>query len=321
MEEVSVIVVAHNSGRVIGDCLDTLQGCAEVIVVDNASTDGTVAEVRKRLWVKLIATSENLGFAGGVNRGARAAKSPCLLVLNPDVALTSKLEPMVAACREHGIAAGCLTDEDGAPQIGFAIRRLPTPWMLSFECLGINALWKSNPINRSYRCLDQDLAKPAFVEQPAGAFLMIRSDVFRGLGGFDETFWPVWFEDVDFCRRAKDAGYRIAHIPAVRAAHIGGHSVKNISPIYQRLYWYGSLLKYAGKHYRPIAFRAVCFAVIIGSLVRSVTGIGTRRSERLFEVYGRVIRLAASAMLTGHVVCPETAGFLNRARSCSAGGR
>ncbi len=76
--------------------------------------------------------------------------------------------------------------------------------------LGLNRLWPGNPVNRRYRCLDLDLEAAADVEQPAGAFLLIRRDAWQALGGFDEGFHPIWFEDVDFLKRARDAGYRRA---------------------------------------------------------------------------------------------------------------
>lgn len=295
MQGVTAIVVTHNSEHEVGACLDALRnGCSEVIVVDNASGDGTLQEVRRRPWVRVVAKSENLGFAGGVNAGVRQATGTILLLMNPDAVLTSGLEPLIAACAQHGIAAGALTDLDGQIQAGFTVRSLPTPAALAFECLGLNRSWARNPVNRRYRRLDADLTKPASVEQPAGAFLMIRRDVFDKLGGFDERFWPVWFEDVDFCRRALDAGYEISYVPSVTASHAGGHSVRQIPSGFKQLYWYGSLLKYARKYYSSLAFRVICFAVIIGSLFRVIAGIRDRRDSAPFSIYRRVIRLAAS---------------------------
>mgnify|MGYP000943001644 CR=1 FL=1 len=223
MRGVTAIIVTYNSEQEIGACLDALQNeCSGTIVVDNASEDATLAEVRRRPWVTVVAQSENLGFAGAVNAGARLATGTHLLLMNPDAVLTAPLDPLVAACSQHGIAAGALTDADGRIQAGFTVRSLPTPAALVFECLGLNRFWPSNPVNRRYRRLDADLTKAAFVEQPAGAFLMIRRDVFDKLGGFDERFWPVWFEDVDFCRRALDRGYRIVYEPKSAVYHQKG---------------------------------------------------------------------------------------------------
>ena len=306
MLDVSAIVVTHNSESEIGECLDALRGCGQVLVVDNASSDASAALAARRLWVEVMANPDNRGFATAVNQAARSALGRYLLLLNPDAVLTTGCEGLMTACEESGIAAGCLTDSAGMAQTGFAVRRLPTPAMLAFECLGINRVWPTNPVNVRYRCLDLDLSRPGPVEQPAGAFLMIRRDVFEELNGFDEGFWPVWFEDVDFCRRALDRGYGIEYRPDARARHFGGHSVRNIEPKYQCLYWYGSLLRYAGKHYRPLAFRMICCSVVLGSLLRLLAGM-LRPGGGPQGDYKKVLCLAVASLLAGKVVYPAAA--------------
>ena len=192
------------------------------IVVDNASSDSTVDRVRARSGVRLIANDQNRGFAAAVNQGVRdSGDSEFILVLNPDAHLLTAVDRLVESTRRHGLAAGRLVDETGRTQAGFTVRRFPTPAALVCELFGINRLWPSNPVNRRYRYLDRDLDQPGPAEQPAGAFLMVRRDVWKKLGGFDEQFYPVWFEDVDFCRRAVDAGYQIDYVPSVVARHQG----------------------------------------------------------------------------------------------------
>jgi hypothetical protein len=102
---------------------------------------------------------------------------------------------------------------------------------------------------------------------------MIRRDVWEKLGGFDESFYPIWFEDVDFCRRALDAGYRIEYVPEVKAAHEGAHSINRLSPGCRARYWYGSLLRYAGKHFGPAAYRAVWLSALLGAIPRAAAGM------------------------------------------------
>ncbi len=191
------------------------------IVVDNASRDRTVERAQAHPGVRVIANRENRGFAAAVNQGIRAVESEYILLLNPDAQLLTSVDALVSASAQYGLAAGRLVDSNGRAQAGFTLRRFPTPAALIFELFGINRLWPSNPVNRHYRYLDRDLAQPGSVEQPAGAFLMTRRDVWERLGGFDEGFHPIWFEDVDYCRRAVDAGYRIEYVPAVTARHHG----------------------------------------------------------------------------------------------------
>ena len=269
------------------------------IIVDNASSDNTVDQVRAQGGVSLIANPENRGFAAAVNHGAREAdESDFILLLNPDVELLTTIDKLTESARRHGLAAGRLVDREGRTQAGFTLRRFPTPAALACELFGINRLWPSNPVNRRYRCLDRDYDQPGMVEQPAGAFLMVRRDIWSKLGGFDEQFYPVWFEDVDFCRRAMDAGYEIAYIPSVIARHKGGHSVGKIPEGRRATYWCVSLLRYGAKHFQPGAFRGICAAVALSSVPRMVLGVIASRTLSSGGIYLKIMRFAGRCLVT-----------------------
>jgi N-acetylglucosaminyl-diphospho-decaprenol L-rhamnosyltransferase len=269
------------------------------VVVDNASSDDTVERVRSRTGVRLIANPGNRGFAAAVNQGAREAGQPeFLLLLNPDAFLATPLDNLIEAGRRHGLAAGKLVGEDGRAQQGFSIRRFPTPAALVFELLGLNRMWPGNSVNRHYRYLDRDPDQPGPVEQPAGAFLIVRRDVWERLGGLDEQFHPVWFEDVDFCRRAADAGYQIEYVPSVTARHAGGHSVGQVPRSYRAMYWCDSLLRYAVKHFQPLAYRGVCAAVIVSAVPRMVAGMVQERSLAPVAMYFKILKLASRRLVS-----------------------
>jgi GT2 family glycosyltransferase len=306
MKQAAIVVVSYNSAGVIGRCLDSClkhaADEADVIVVDNASSDGTREQVLRRPAVRLIPNSQNRGFAAAVNQGVAAAGSPCALLLNPDAELMSGLGPMLDACGKGAAAVGGnLVGEHGEPQRGFAVRSLPTAAALALEVLGVNRLWPGNPVNRRYRCLGRDPGQPGEVEQPAGAFLMFRKDAWEAVGGFDESFFPLWFEDVDFCRRLRNKGLAVWYDPRALARHRGGHSVHQVQWEFRTLCWYASLLRYASKHFRPAERRAVCLAASVGAVLRSVTGIWTGRSLTPVVVFGKVIRLALRCMADGRV--------------------
>lgn len=291
----AIIVVTYNSAGVIDACLDAaLASGAEVIVVDNASPDGTAERVRRRSGVRLIANATNRGFAAAVNQGVAATEQPFLLLLNPDAILEEGLDLLVKAAQEAGAGAstGQLLDMDGRFQGGFAVRRLCTPASLVFESLGINRLWPGNQVNRRFRCQDFDGTKMGYVEQPPGAFLLFSRVVFTQLGGFDERFYPLWFEDVDFCKRLKDKGLLIVYEPRAKARHQGGHSVHQLPWEGKVLYWYGSLLKYSAKHFSRLSHRMVALGVMGGAMTGLVVGILVRRSLEPLPVYGKVIRSA-----------------------------
>jgi GT2 family glycosyltransferase len=301
MLPIGIVIVTYNSGAVIGPCLDAaLKSGAAIVVVDNASSDSTRAEVLSHS-VRLLTNDKNLGFAKAVNQGFALLNCPYVLLLNPDAVLRSSLEPLRAACDLPGAAgaSGLLLDAKGKPQTGFMVRQLPTPAALAMESLMLNRLWRGNPINAAYRGLKLDYAVQQRVEQPAGAFLLIRRAVWEELGGFDERFSPLWFEDVDFCRRAVDQGYCFYYVPSAVAVHTGAHSVPTLTLEMRRVYWYRSLLGYAAKHFRPSGVRAVCLAVITGSFLRAAVDAALERSLRPFATYSKVVRLASRLLIGG----------------------
>jgi N-acetylglucosaminyl-diphospho-decaprenol L-rhamnosyltransferase len=301
MRDTGVVVVTYNSEKFVGPCLDALRDLeVDVIVIDNHSKDQTVEQVLSR-GVRCIANDQNRGFAAAVNQGIQAIDSSRILLLNPDAVLQSGLGALREACEmpHTAGASGKLLNVAGEPQTGFMVRRLPTPLDLIFEVLLINRAWPRNPVNWHYRCLGFDYDREQPVEQPPGAFLMIRRDVWLELGGMDESYYPLWFEDVDFCRRARDRGYRFQYVPVAVAKHTGGHSILKI-PLEQReIYWYGSLLRFGARHFHGWSHAMVCLAVIIGSFLRMTVSVALRRSLSPIAVYGRVVRLAGRYLVSG----------------------
>src|SRR5262245_60932716 len=129
MSAIGIVIVTHNSEEHIGSCLNAaLRTGARIVVVDNASHDGTIAEAARR-GVQVIANSTNCGFAGGVNQGFAVLETPYVLLLNPDSVVMNDLTPLKEACdlpRAAG-AGGRLLDSRGKEQTGFMVRRLPQP--------------------------------------------------------------------------------------------------------------------------------------------------------------------------------------------------
>ena len=317
MTRTGIVVVTYNSADVIGRCLDAcLRNASQVpvVVVDNASRDLTREEVGKRPAVKLIANSVNRGFAGAVNQGVAELDTELVLVLNPDVELETCLDGLEIACTRDGaaVAGGRLLDERGHVQTGFTLRRFPTPLALIFEALGLNRLAPRNPVNRPYRCLDLDLSSDQEADQPPGALLMFRREVWHKLGGFDTHFYPLWFEDVDFCRRARDLGMKIQYVARVTARHHGGHSIAKLEWASRELYWYVSLLKYASKHFRPYAYRGVSAAIVLASMFRAGFQVIRQRSFRPIRVYARVAQLAGRGCLLGRAAAVRSWNGLSK---------
>ncbi len=296
----SIVVVTYNSAAFLPDCLASLAGTsAELIVVDNASSDGSAELAGSALCgrVCVLANVRNLGFAAAANQGARAATGDLVLFLNPDTVLLEGLEALEARLRERpdaGAAAGLLVEENGKPQRGFSVRRFPGFFSLAFEVLGWNRIWPGNPVNRRYRCLDLSLDETAEVEQPAGACLMIKKEVLEQVGMFDENFYPLWFEDVDLCLRLCRAGFRTLIEPGCRFRHRGGHSLETVPFEQRQLFWYRNLFYYVEKHLGSAAALAMRALVCAGACARMTAALIAGQDSNRIGAFRAVISLALS---------------------------
>jgi N-acetylglucosaminyl-diphospho-decaprenol L-rhamnosyltransferase len=286
----TAIVVTYNSGAAIAACLEALaREYCEIIVVDNASADDTLARVEEFANlhpVRLLANNQNRGFGAAVNQGAKEANGDSLLILNADaIAEPGAVAAMLHCMTSTGADAvgGALLNSDGQPDRGFAFRRLPTLWALIFEATLVNQIWPGNPVNRSYRCLDADYAQQQEVEQPAGACMAVKRAAFERVGGFDEQFFPVWFEDVDFCKRLRDQGSRIFYCPDAHFRHGGAHSVRQLSFRDKQLFWYGNTLRYARKHFSSGQVFLLRLAIMKGMLLRSIGALFGAKQAPLEE--------------------------------------
>lgn len=297
-----VVIVTYNSADVIGNCIEGClrAGANPIVVVDNASQDATIAEVERRPGIRLIANAINRGFAGAVNQGFTALKEvESILILNPDATPVSGVSALAEAVGTPsvGAATGRLVDHNGLEQHGFNVRALPTAWTLVFEVLGLNRVWPGNPVNRKYRGKAPETGGE--VEQPAGAFLMVRRAAWAEIGGFDEQFFPIWFEDVDFCKRLRERGYKIRFIPEAIAQHQGGHSASALLWKERQLFWYGSLLRYASKHLSATSRRVVAVAVMLACFPRMIAGMFQVGISEPVSVYSRVVWLAGKSLRKG----------------------
>ncbi len=227
MAEVSAIVVTYNAAPWIERPLESLRGTgAEVIVVDNGSTDGTLELVRERFPEARIVEQENRGFGAGNNTGMRAASGRYFLLLNPDAWLTEgALEDLVAFIDEHPEAAVVgprLLNPDGSLQR--SVRGYPTPWRLATEYFflrklaphteALNALFGAGFDHKSVREADYLF----------GACLLVRREAVDSIGGFDEDFF-LMSEEVDWLYRFRQAGWKVLFYPGAEAYHVVGASL------------------------------------------------------------------------------------------------
>ncbi len=306
--KLAAVIVTYNSSGCIGGCLEAClrfqhEFAAGIVVVDNASPDGTSDIAGRYAGVRVVANNSNRGFAGAANQGFSLVEgADAVLLLNPDAVLLSPPSLLASELESDARLAavgGQLLDESGVPQGGFQVRRFPTAAALAFEVLGVNRLLPGNPVNRRYRALDLDPGRNAENIQPAGACLLIRRTAWHAAGGFDEGFYPLWFEEVDLLQRLRGEGWTTRYICAFSARHAGAHSVRSLSWASRQLYWYSSLLRYASLYFQDRKRILICGAVILGILPRMVTGMFLQRSIRPFGVGLKVIGLAITYLWTG----------------------
>ncbi|MCH9648412.1 MAG: glycosyltransferase family 2 protein [Deltaproteobacteria bacterium] len=229
----------------------------ELIVVDN-SASAEVSEQR----VRLLRPAENLGFGGGANLGVREARAPVVLILNPDaVPEPGALEALLDGFRRHPEAMGLaprLSGSDGEPQFRWQLRPLPTLLTLLAQALLIPA-GAGSP---------REPAEGSLVEQPAAAALALRRRAFVDLGGFDERFYPAWFEDVDLARRFQNQNLPLLYWPASRFRHGLGGSVPHLG--YGPFLWiyYRNLMLYLAKHHGPLGVGLARLLLAVGMVLR-----------------------------------------------------
>jgi GT2 family glycosyltransferase len=254
--DLSIIVVTFNSARHIAACLASLGPAldglrAEIIVVDNASTDGTVAAIRGLADVRVIAMPANRGFAAGVNGGLRAATGRYVAWINPDTEIVGgRFADVVSWLDAHptvGIAGLKLLDTAG--HVEPSDRGFPGfHSALGHRYSLLTRVWPGNPFSRRYlrTGADRDGVRPA--DWVSGAALVHRRALADGLGGLDEGFF-MYCEDVDFCYRALQRGSETRYLPLVTLRHEVGASSSAVKPEMIRAR-HASLWRYYRKHYR-----------------------------------------------------------------------
>jgi GT2 family glycosyltransferase len=220
------IVVSYNTGPALADCLASIGGVDEIIVVDNGNAAREVATldafVASRPSARLLRGHGNIGFAAACNKAAQVAKSDVLVFVNPDVVLNADAIPRLVAAVEQSpppaIVGGDLRDGDGRPERGSRRDRL-TLWRAFVAFTGLTRLESLGPMFRDFNRHRDPVPNHAVrVGAISGALFAIRKSDFDAIGGFDEGYF-LHVEDLDLCRRAEDAGWRVLFAPGPHGIH------------------------------------------------------------------------------------------------------
>jgi N-acetylglucosaminyl-diphospho-decaprenol L-rhamnosyltransferase len=271
MATISAVIVNFNAGPHLLDCVRSLkgEGVDEIVVADNASTDGsTEAVMRAEPSVVVQRTGGNLGFGAGANRGAAHASGDVLLVMNPDTVVEPGMVKVLVEALDRDRGIGII-----GPRVENPDNTL-YPSARAFPALGdaighafLGFVWPANRFSRRYKMLDWDHATGRDVDWVSGTAMMVRREAWDALGGFDEGYF-MYVEDVDLCWRAWQAGWRVSYEPAARVVHAIGVS-SDQTPYRMIAAHHRSLWRFSAKTARG-ARRAVLPLVAAGLAVRTV---------------------------------------------------
>jgi GT2 family glycosyltransferase len=274
--QLSVIIVNWNTCQLLDRCLVTLAAelnkqnlfakDSEIFVIDNNSADTSNSMVSENHpWVKLISNKENLGFARANNQALKLASGKYILLLNPDTEIyPGAIGSLISFLDSHpqaGIIAPQLINTDGSIQS--SCRAFPSFIGLLYELVGISRLMPPGSPARNYKMLDWDHNDEREVDQPEGACLLIRKELFSQIGFLDEGFFML-FEEVDWCYRAKKAGWQIWFTPKAKVLHHLGQAIKQVKAK-MILSSHRGLYRYWYKHHRHS--RQYLDAIIYGVLM------------------------------------------------------
>lgn len=239
--KISVIVVSYNVRPLLRRCLESIPSTAEVIVVDNASQDGSAGEAQSIDTVRCVALAENRGFSCAVNIGAREASGEIFLLLNPDAQLAPgslpRMESALLARRDAAVVGFRQQDTAGHFQLA-----LGPPPHLHWELLRHIVQKRLDAGDqRLARWLDGLLWRPRTVPWVSGSSLMVHRRDFESVGGFDERYF-LYFEDIDFCLRIGAIGRKVVYDPRVTVLHERGASSSVDAPAARKHYRRSQLL-------------------------------------------------------------------------------
>jgi N-acetylglucosaminyl-diphospho-decaprenol L-rhamnosyltransferase len=299
MRRTLIVIVNYRSGELTRDCLHSLAlenpeaSSFEVVVVDNGSADSSVELLRSEIakcawggWVSVLDRGVNDGFAAGNNAAiepALAAAEPPreILLLNPDTVVRPRfLEPLRAFLRDHpdiGIVGSRLEDPDGAPQRS------------AFRFPGaMSELERGMKLGLASRFLKQYLVAPPVRDEAhacdwvAGASMLVRREVFASVGALDPGYF-LYFEEVEFCRRARRGGWRTWYVPESRVVHLVGQSsgLDGNRPRQKPMpaYWFASRRRYLERGHGWAYARLADLGWLIGHLSWRVRRVLQRRAN------------------------------------------
>jgi len=292
----SIVIVSWNVREDLRECLQSLfrdeecrvkGGEIEVIVVDNASTDGTAEMVEGEFpQVKLLANHQNLGYTKANNIGINYSRGKYILLLNPDTIVhQGALQALIECAESHpeaGVIGAKLLNPDGSIQR--SARSFPDIGAGLFRNTFLGRLFPNNPFVRRYLLTDFSYDEIREVDWVSGAAMLVRRNLIERIGGLDERFW-AYCEDVDLCWRAWQAGYKVLFCPNTVITHkVGRSSDQRLVPSliqHHKSMWLFYLKNYRNRY--PMVFFPLIGLGILLRLAGALLKVASHRLRLFFE--------------------------------------
>jgi GT2 family glycosyltransferase len=253
--DISVVIVGWNAKRYLELCLESLASAPprrsmEVLVVDNASTDGAVEMIETKFpWVKLIKSPENLGFSKGNNVAIRQAQGRYIALVNPDVIVFPGCLDALADFLDQNPKVGNVGPRVLNPDMSMqsTCRKFPTLWNNFCSASGLSSKFKNSRFFAGEHMFYFPHDRTLTVDVLVGCFSMIRREAFDSVGLLDEGLF-MYGDDVDWCRRARNAGWEVVFYPGAQAVHDRG-KITAPYPVRFAVAQQRSVLHYWSKHH------------------------------------------------------------------------
>ena len=270
MLDLSIIIVNYNVKEFLQNLIYSIERAVEkityeIIVVDNASSDGSIEMLKEKFPdVKLFANEKNIGFGAANNIGFENAKGKYFLIINPDVIVKEdtflKMIEFMEANKDVGMAGCKVLNPDGTLQLACR-RSFPGPWTSFTKVTGLSRLFPKSKLFAKYNLTYLDENKSYEVDAISGSFMFMRREVYEKIGGFDTQFF-MYGEDLDLCYRTQKAGYKVFYFPETEIIHYKGESTKR-SGIDETKKFYEAMQLFVKKHLSSSIFVGVILQMAI----------------------------------------------------------
>ena len=289
--ELSIIIVNYNVKEFLQNLLHSIEKASlnishEIIIVDNASDDGSVELIREKFpSVKLIANTENLGFGKANNQALAIAEGKYLLLINPDTIVSEDtFDKMISFFENNSGAglAGCkILNPDGTLQLACR-RSFPGPWTSFCKVTGLSNLFPKNKLFARYNLTYLNEDQTYEVDAISGSFMMMRKETYDTVGGFDEEFF-MYGEDLDLCYRIQQAGFKVYYVHTTQIIHYKGESTKR-SRLDETKVFYDAMHLFVKKHFSG--------SFLVEVILRSAIGV-----RKVFAFLGKSKLAIQSALI------------------------